>query len=421
MLCFGLRSLYSLFQPTLPARGATTSASRYPSRERSFQPTLPARGATTAPPPTDYSIGISTHAPRTGSDLCRLAFRLNPQTHFNPRSPHGERPSGCFVGMSFTTQFQPTLPARGATYRRFGRLWSANNFNPRSPHGERRSRCPGRSFLPSISTHAPRTGSDASCICVKPFFARFQPTLPARGATQACPSDRRLPFAISTHAPRTGSDGVSLDTLVGRDEFQPTLPARGATSTEKLFWIVVGDFNPRSPHGERHRRARTPALAPCISTHAPRTGSDGQKWQSVLLTPTISTHAPRTGSDATYTVSSATRAAFQPTLPARGATNHLSRRQRPHGEFQPTLPARGATGWLYGCVALRIDFNPRSPHGERRGLSIHPRRYTADFNPRSPHGERQPQRVEIILGNENFNPRSPHGERPHKTAPPRRG
>ena len=55
------------FQSTLPARGAT-SASRYPSRERSFQSTLPARGATRA-----------------------LRLRMQPNGHFNPRSPHGER------------------------------------------------------------------------------------------------------------------------------------------------------------------------------------------------------------------------------------------------------------------------------------------------------------------------------------------
>ena len=36
-------------------------------------------------------------------------------------------------------------------------------------------------------------------------------------------------FFISTHAPRTGSDDVVQLTVVYRREFQPTLPARGAT------------------------------------------------------------------------------------------------------------------------------------------------------------------------------------------------
>ena len=82
-----------IFQPTLPARGATGASSR-PSTSSPFQPTLPARGATRfyymrAPKGT-----ISTHAPRTGSD-CRRTF----------------------VYMNLW-RFQPTLPARGATCRR---------------------------------------------------------------------------------------------------------------------------------------------------------------------------------------------------------------------------------------------------------------------------------------------------------------
>ena len=62
---------------------------------------------------------ISIHAPRTGSDqTSAVAYRAG--THFNPRSPHGERRLSPFESRS------------------------ASNFNPRSPHGER----------------PPRTGSD---------------------------------------------------------------------------------------------------------------------------------------------------------------------------------------------------------------------------------------------------------------------
>ena len=79
--------------------------------------------------------------------------------------------------------FQPTLPARGAT-RKAARLAAR-------PHG--------------ISTHAPRTGSDAPGRMEDPMIYKFQPTLPARGATGG-----RIPTLyaqpISTHAPRTGSD-----------------------------------------------------------------------------------------------------------------------------------------------------------------------------------------------------------------------
>ena len=126
----------SRFQPTLPARGATWMDNDY-DRHPEFQPTLPARGATPATPGRPASLPISTHAPRTGSDP--------------PRRLRGQK----------EVIFQPTLPARGATRAlRRGHL-RVCHFNPRSPHGERPA--PERIFL--------RSG------------AGFQPTLPARGAT----------------------------------------------------------------------------------------------------------------------------------------------------------------------------------------------------------------------------------------------
>ena len=56
--------------------------------------------------------------------------------------------------------------------------------------------------------------------------------------------------------------------------FQPTLPARGATRQGLHGNAHAGDFNPRSPHGERLIPDITTVLAKVISTHAPRTGSD---------------------------------------------------------------------------------------------------------------------------------------------------
>ena len=81
--------------------------------------------------------GISTHAPRTGSDGIKVSFAQPNKRDFNPRSPHGERLDVSeLTGGSLT--FQPTLPARGATSGAFA----------------------ARPF-PVISTHAPRTGSDS--------------------------------------------------------------------------------------------------------------------------------------------------------------------------------------------------------------------------------------------------------------------
>ena len=146
------------FQSTLPARGATSCfcASafatedfnpRSPRGERlarkteynfldKFQSTLPARGATQDVAYILHDRDISIHAPREGSDcflrlsswICKrisihapregsdkqlTIFSIDP-FYFNPRSPRGER-QPYFVQRSCISQFQSTLPARGAT------------------------------------------------------------------------------------------------------------------------------------------------------------------------------------------------------------------------------------------------------------------------------------------------------------------
>ena len=78
-----------------------------------FQSTLPARGATPPAACRRRTPPISIHAPRTGSDRsCARTGMLS--AHFNPRSPHGERPDSR-RRKGKTPVFQSTLPARGAT------------------------------------------------------------------------------------------------------------------------------------------------------------------------------------------------------------------------------------------------------------------------------------------------------------------
>ena len=62
--------------------------------------------------------------------------------------------------------------------------------------------------------------------------------------------------SISTHAPRTGSDEYGVFHNLQKRLFQPTLPARGATIYHGSNRIARTDFNPRSPHGERQSRSR---------------------------------------------------------------------------------------------------------------------------------------------------------------------
>ena len=61
---------------------------------------------------------------------------------------------------------------------------------------------------------------------------RFQPSLPARGATKASPK-RTGGYGISTLAPREGSDAGGKGAEAYFEAFQPSLPARGATPSEE--------------------------------------------------------------------------------------------------------------------------------------------------------------------------------------------
>ena len=147
---------------------------------------------------------------------------------FNPRSPHGERllylilvariraisihaprmgsDSLIWASRPSSTRFQSTLPAWGATFCYAGRKHGSQDFNPRSPHGERRP-----------------YGA-----CMSDRKSVFQSTLPAWGAT--------IFFTLS----------------MASERFQSTLPAWGATISVAISSATVDNFNPRSPHGERH-------------------------------------------------------------------------------------------------------------------------------------------------------------------------
>ena len=149
-----------------------------------------------------------------------------------------------------------------------------SNFNPLSPHGERRTRHRCGPLGPGcISIHSPHTGRDRPgwlSLAVADYFnplsphgerpdfdaykqqveTEFQSTLPTRGETGP---DRRFhpDKEISIHSPHTG-----------RDQMVP--PLRGAAV----------NFNPLSPHGERHNVAPLSTTSKLISIHSPHTGRD---------------------------------------------------------------------------------------------------------------------------------------------------
>ena len=331
--------------------------------------------------PTEW---ISTHAPRTGSDP-RTGRRRRRRDEISTHAPRtGSDHSAQHQGND-TQQFQPTLPARGATSSIRYFCCKTMNFNPRSPHGERRwtaLRCSRRSC---ISTHAPRTGSDRSRPCKSATQRHFNPRSPhgerrcrereqnkhpcisthaPRTGSDIKARAKRLTEDISTHAPRTGSDQRirnvirctvyfnprsphgerrehhALDSVPGY--FNPRSPhgeRRVLTTREENPFL---DFNPRSPHGERHRQRRCGEHRTGISTHAPRTGSDGANSHAAGRDAAISTHAPRTGSDRRPAPGESFRRDFNPRSP-HGERRRRFRSISSHRQFQPTLPARGAT------------------------------------------------------------------------------
>ena len=147
----------SLFQPTLPARGATRRATSKSNKQ------------------------ISTHAPRTGSDL-------------EPISKHKKH-----------LKFQPTLPARGATSTRYWRM-SSRTISTHAPRTGSDPVSPAERRNDYISTHAPRTGSDDNGrLLYAAEHLHFNPRSP-HGERRGSRGTQRPRVSISTHAPRTGSD-----------------------------------------------------------------------------------------------------------------------------------------------------------------------------------------------------------------------
>ena len=148
------------FQSTLPVWGATRRYPRRASRCR-FQSTLPVWGATITSHIVVHITEISIHAPRVGSDFFARAaslfawsfqstlpvwgatggnrVRLPAASHFNPRSPCGERLQGLNT-RGETLEFQSTLPVWGATISAVNGYVIGADFNPRSPCGERLTR-----------------------------------------------------------------------------------------------------------------------------------------------------------------------------------------------------------------------------------------------------------------------------------------
>ena len=236
-----------------------------------FLSTLPARGAT--PPGRSARPG---------------------PWNFYPRSPRGERQLPGWGGPS-SHNFYPRSP-RGERRHRGCHRAAEQYFYPRSPRGERLGSACVSFLLSCISIHAPREGSDLTCLKSRHLMAHISIHAPREGSDPGHPHfGGQHPGFLSTLPARGATTLQSF--LKGNYEFLSTLPARGATHRHGVQHGDGRYFYPRSPRGERPGNRRY--------------------WP--------------------------VDCEFLSTLPARGATRSATTSCRLYSQFLSTLPARGAT------------------------------------------------------------------------------
>ena len=145
------------FQSTLPARGATGIAGLQPVFVGYFNPRSPHGERHCGVIVRRLRLGISIHAPRTGSDVNGFNTEAH-SLYFNPRSPHGERhpqTSLCMGGWKISIH-APRTGSDAISIDLIANV-SISIHAPRTGSDLRLHRYPGCAF---ISIHAPRTGSD---------------------------------------------------------------------------------------------------------------------------------------------------------------------------------------------------------------------------------------------------------------------
>ena len=146
----------------------------------------------------------------------------------------------------------------------------------------------------------------------------FQPTLPARGATK-------------------GKHPNSLANL-----FQPTLPARGATRQRRCGEHRTGDFNPRSPHGERREAVQTGEERQYFNPRSPHGERRDSACYPVLFVKNFNPRSPHGERRQNRYVLTRHDRHFNPRSP-HGERRNAWLSGNARIIFQPTLPARGAT------------------------------------------------------------------------------
>ena len=179
-------------------------------------------------------------------------------------------------------------------------------------------------------------------------------------------ASRRPKSCISIHAPLTGSDPSGF-LLFRNFHISIHAPLTGSDHPSSRRCWNPGDFNPRSPYGERLSSFVFSFISSVFQSTLPLRGATCR------------------GLDSTCT------GTFQSTLPLRGATFFIGRNGTME-VFQSTLPLRGATGLPLlprpvASISIHAPLTGSDGGRECSGASV---KY---FNPRSPYGERLPTEI----------------------------
>ena len=305
-----------------------------------FQSTLPLRGATVHHAQARVTHVISIHTPLAGSDQAEL-LGLRGHGVISIHTPLAGSDSLLTIIIRSLSQFQSTLPLRGATGTEVRWRCVRHYFNPHSPCGERHTTCYRRPRLGRISIHTPLAGSDFSSPSLFGSAIKFQSTLPLRGATCSNLHITISHFNFNPHSP-CGERPCSTSPNGTGTYFNPHSPCG-----ERLYLRrtdkEITNFNPHSPCGERPRSGCRPSTTSNFNPHSP-CGERPDSIRSKTLTIHFNPHSPcgerllslvrvscewyfnphsPCGERQTNTTSTLTTSIFQSTLPLRGATPKL--------------------------------------------------------------------------------------------------
>ena len=213
--------------------------------------------------------------------------------NFNPRSPCGERLIGATV-MALLDDFNPRSPC-GERLTPVDLIGTTILISIHAPLAGNDADYLESAEVSSISIHAPLAGNDLFFFCCCNDSGIFQSTLPLRGTTVMATLDDPAAL-ISIHAPLAGNDAVLVSQSPAHGDFNPRSPCGERPSSSIPSSSMMPYFNPRSPCGER----------------------------------------------LCWTTAHMQQAIFQSTLPLRGTTTFAAA-YRSDLRFQSTLPLRGTT------------------------------------------------------------------------------